>query len=138
MAPITFAATLYLGDRTCKKVILDSWNDQVIIQVNLISRVRSATGKWEFYDAEDIADGLIVLSGVSYFSMNPPGLIPNNWMNDLTVERIESETDEPMYVFSFNISHIDKEAREHEVNLEIHARNIHLEDPSRPGTRITE
>ena len=78
MDSIAFMKTIYLGDRACKKIVLDSWNNRVMIQVDCISRIRDSSGHWNFYTAEDIPDAFIVLSQVEFFAMEPPGLIPND------------------------------------------------------------
>jgi len=43
MHPRDFLKTIYLGDRGCKKIIIDGWQGRVLMQVNLISRIRSVT-----------------------------------------------------------------------------------------------
>jgi hypothetical protein len=85
MTPAAFLRTLYLGDRACKGVAIDAWNKVVRVQVNCISRVRSATGEWAFYTAEDITDGWIVFAEADRFELKNDGFIPNDYINDIAV-----------------------------------------------------
>ena len=141
MDPVTFMKTVYVGDRACKRIILDGWNNQIIVQVNRISRVRDPSEQWNFYDAEDINDGLIVLSQVEFFIMDPPGLVPNDEIYDIVVEPLDGEgctSEKPLYLFKFYIGHVDQEANHQEVTISIKAQSVHLEDPSQPGIPITD
>src|SRR5260370_11417121 len=92
MTPIDFLNTIYLGDRGCKSVLIDGWQDRVLIQVTSISRIRSASGQWEFYTDEDIENGLLVFKGVHSIEFQPPGLVPNDSINSLDVELLSSES----------------------------------------------
>ncbi|EOK5649949.1 DUF6258 family protein, partial [Escherichia coli] len=49
----------------------DLWSKQIRIQVNLISRIAYGTTEWNFYDNEDLEDGYLVFSGVSFFNITP-------------------------------------------------------------------
>jgi hypothetical protein len=140
MDPVTFMKTVYVGDRACKRIILDGWNSQVIVQVNTISRVRDPSGQWNFYDAEDIDDGLIVLSQVEFFAMDPPGMVPNDEIYDIEVKPLDEESslENPLYLFTFYIGHVDQEGNHQEVTISIKARDVHLESPSRPGVPIRD
>ena len=141
MDPVRFMKTIYLGDRACKKIILDGWNCQVMLQVDSISRVRDPSGLWNYYMAEDIENGLIVFQHVSSFAMEPSGLIPNDFILDFEVNPL-SEKDisgNPLYLFIFHIGYGDqKTLRTAKVTVKIEASEVHLEDPARPGIAITE
>lgn len=56
MEPELFLQTIYLGDRACKAVLIDSWAKRVAIQINVISRIRPRAKPWDFYTEADIAD----------------------------------------------------------------------------------
>ena len=86
MRPTELVKTIYLGDRACKSIAIDGWNRRVAMQVDEISRVRSASGNWECYNDENIMDGLIVFTEVGSISFDPPGPIPNDYINDLEIE----------------------------------------------------
>lgn len=138
MDPVTFVNTLYLGDRFCKKIVIDSWNRKVSIQVNQISRIRDPSGHWNFYTDEDIDDGSIVLSEVEYFSMSPEGLIPNDYI-ECEVELLHDKSPSlgnPKHLFTFYIGCVNALASSQQVTIKIIAEDIHLEDPGKPGTLI--
>jgi hypothetical protein len=138
MNPITFMKTVYVGDRACKRIILDGWGNRVAIQINRISRIREPSGQWNFYSAEDIEDGLIILSEVRSFAMDPPGLMPNDEIYCIEVECLDESLEKPVYLFSFYIGHVDQLGNNQEIVVKIKAGSVHLEDPSRPDTSITD
>ena len=138
MNPVTFVETIYLGDRFCKKIVIDSWNRKVSIQVNQVSRIRNPSGSWNFYTDEDIEDGSIVLSEVEYFSMSPEGLIPNDYI-ECEVELLHDKSHSlgsPKYLFTFHIGCVNAFAHSQQVTIKIIAEDIHLEDPGKPGILI--
>ena len=53
MTPIEFVKTIYLGDRGCESVLVDALNNTVKLKIDCISRVRSPTGFWSYYNDED-------------------------------------------------------------------------------------
>lgn len=63
MNAVEFVRSLYLGDRACKAITMDGWNASIRISVDTISRVRSPSAEWDYYTAEDVADGVLVLGG---------------------------------------------------------------------------
>lgn len=62
MLATEFLRTIYMGDRAWKSITIDGWNNCVVIKVDEISRVRTESGNWEFYNDENIFDGLLVFS----------------------------------------------------------------------------
>ena len=143
MEPKEFLKTIYLGDRACKSILIDCWGERVLIQVNEISRIRSASGKWEYYNKENIVDGFLVFTGIDSIKFSPQGVIPNDLIISLKVEpvgiKINEEKRIKKYKFEISISSGDKyKIGYNEVLIEIIADGIHLEDPSRPGVKITE
>ncbi len=142
MTPQAFVETIYLGDRACKSLLLDGWKDRVVLEVNLISRVRGASGRWDFYNAEDIENGLIVFENATSISMSPSGWIPNDVLAFVSVETL-SATDYPdsqalQYRFSLRIGSGKPNGDYVLVDVQIVAESIHLEDPRNPGVKITE
>lgn len=144
MHPAQFLRTLYFGDRACRSIAIDGFAARVVITVDRISRVNPKTGQWDYYDAEDIENGQIVLSDVEWVLFEPPGVFPNDLINDVTVEEKIAPTSAskaPLFVFAFFVNHIKPGGDKPEgveMKITIHARAIHLEDPRRPGMRITE
>jgi hypothetical protein len=141
MDPKNFLRTIYLGDRALKTLLIDGWNSRVVFQVDQISRIRSASGNWEFYAAEDIRDGLIVLTGAESIRLDPPGFIPNDLINSFSVRPLLEKDQAPeqqRFLFEFSIASSYQENKYIEVLIQVIAQGIHLEDPAQPGIEITE
>lgn len=137
MTPEQLLQTIYLGDRGCKSVLIDSWNHRVAIQVTVISFVKPGAKTWEFDNAGDISNGLLVFSNVSRIRFDPSGPVPNDFINHISVKEMESATGERTYLFELSIGSVDGAGNSTEVLIEIAAKSIHLEDPERPGVEIT-
>ena len=130
MNPIDFSQTIYLGDRFCKGIQLNSFDGEVKIKVNSISRVRGDT--WNFYIDEDIEDGFIVIAGVSSIAFEPSCYMPNEWIE---IEAIEPLPNGSEYRFTFNIGSMPPNSTlTKEMRLIIIARTLCLEDSM--GKRI--
>ena len=135
--PAEFLNTVYLGDRACKSIYIDCWKKLVAIQVDEISRVRSASGNWEFYTDEDIVDGSIVFTGVESINFEPSGPIPNDYINGIWARRSDGVHDQ-LWVFEVSISSGAGDGTSTEVILKIVGLDVHLEDPKSPGVRVRE
>lgn len=133
MKPEEFIKTVYLGDRACKKIELDGWNNVVKIQVNEISRVRDPSGQWNYYNEENITDGYLVFENVSSFTMNPQGYLPNDWIEIASLTEYEN-----MFEIIFSVGYMGVDVASKEIELTIRAQQIYLEDPKRPGIKICE
>jgi len=140
--PVTLAESIYLGDRSLKAILIDGWLEQVSFRVDLISRLRPGTHSWEYYNEKDIEDGLIVLSGVQSITLAPPGYVPNDYVNSFDVRPLPSPdtvTQAPaLFAFTMNVSSVARDGSSREVVVEVIAREMHLEDPSQPGLKITD
>src|SRR5579863_1987381 len=132
MLPSEFVKTIYLGDRGCKSITIDGWNNCVVIKVDEISRVRSESGNWEFYNDENIVDGLLVFSDVRSVLFDPAGPIPNDYISELSAESLP----DGHYRFRFSAASVDQSASSTEVLVTIEAKRLHLEDPAIPGVVI--
>lgn len=128
-----FMKTIYLGDRALKEIVIDSYNNEIKLKIDCISRIRDSEGMWNYYNDENIEDGYIVFSDIQTFSMEPKGVIPNDYINDWKCEEIGKE----IYEIVFNIGSYNSENQYRETTICIHARNICLEDASK-NTRIYE
>ena len=127
-----FLKTIYLGDRACKSITIDGWGKQVLVQVDEISRIRSTSGLWDYYNDENIVDGLIVFSEVRSIVFDPPGPIPNDYINDLESEVLPDDYSSiKLWVSSGN-----EHSKSTEVSITIEAKRIHLENPTAPGVAI--
>jgi hypothetical protein len=137
--PEKFLRTVYLGDRACKKVIVDGWNSRISIEVDVVSRIRNSSGAWNFYSDEDVPDGMIVFSGAESFGMEPGGAIPNDLINDIQVSPVSgARAGDEMYEFQVSIGSVGPDGVNTEVLLRIVARGVHLEDPAKPGVVILD
>jgi hypothetical protein len=127
-----FLDTVYLGDRGCMMILIDGWNSEVKIQVTCISRVRG--DKWNFYDAEDLKNGFLVFEGVKSVELSPRGLIPNDLINEIIVEKHTESPELTTVVIS--VDSVDDNAQRSEVNIKIVAKSLALEAENGLGGRI--
>ena len=133
-----FLRTVYVGDRACRAIFIESWNRRVALEVDLISRVRSPSGNWEYYSAEDISDGRIVFTGVEFIQFDPPGPLPNDLINELSVKPVDANAGNERWAFEASIGSVAANGRNTEVRVRLIANGVHLEDPRRPGVQIDE
>ncbi|WP_104663372.1 DUF6258 family protein [Ensifer adhaerens] len=132
MKPDEFLETLYLGDRGCKAVLLDGWNDEVKIQIDLISRKRSET--WDFYSAEDVEDGFLVFEGVDYVSFDPPGYVPNDEIGDRQFLGYDGDR----FTLMIELGHCDSTGKYTNVKTTIRAKSVAIERPGEESARIRD
>jgi len=128
-----FLKTVYVGDRYVKEIVLDSYKKEVKIKINSISRIREHKNhEWGFCNDEDIEDGYIVFTGVSYFSMEPSGLIPNDELYYWQVKKVENDLSEiDLYMGSYN----NFEKGQEEIIMKLTATGVCLEDPQDTSNR---
>jgi hypothetical protein len=131
--PLDFFKTVYLGDRACKAIFIDTWDSVVRIRVDLISRVRSASGNWDFYTDEDVEDGFLVFKKVKYFSMTPEGLLPNDLINSVSVEK---DNLDDLWVVKLGIDSADEQGQSKEVQIKIVTESVYIEN--KEGLAIAE
>jgi hypothetical protein len=128
-----FLKTIYLGDRARKSITIDGWNKRVLIEVDEISRIRSESGNWDFYNEENIVDGRLVFSEVRSVLFDPAGPIPNDYISNLEAKALS----DGYYRFEFSAASGDGSSpRSTEVLVSIEAKSLHLEDPAAPGSVI--
>jgi len=92
MKPKELLSTVYLGDRACKKFLIDGWNRRFAIQVDCISRIEKGTSEWNYYTDEDVKDGWLVFSGMKSLSIMPDGFVPNDFIEIISVYEVGEET----------------------------------------------
>ncbi|PCE33250.1 hypothetical protein BZL54_05925 [Burkholderia ubonensis subsp. mesacidophila] len=122
--PFDFFKTVYLGDRACKAISINTWDSVVRIQIDLISRIRSTSGNWDYYTDEDVENGFIVFKNVKYLSMAPEGLLPNDLINSVSVEK---DNREGFWVFVLGIDSADERGQSEEVKIRIVAESVFIE-----------
>ncbi|MGA3373674.1 MAG: DUF6258 family protein [Terracidiphilus sp.] len=132
MLATEFLKTVYLGDRACKSITIDGWGGRVAIQVDEVSRIRSASGHWDYYNEENITDGLLVFTEARSIQFEPAGPIPNDFIEFLEVELLPDD----YCRFKFSLGSVNSSAESTEILLRIEAKQVHLEDPASPGVPI--
>lgn len=138
LEPDRFLRTVYVGDRACKALRIESWNNEVVIEVTCISRVRSTSGDWEYYSEWDIPNGRIVFTGVESISFQPAGPLPNDFINYIVAKPASNSRARSLWTFEASISSVADDATTTEVIVVILAEDVHLEDPNRAGVKIRE
>jgi hypothetical protein len=132
--PVTsFLKSIYLGDRACKGLVLDSWNNVLKIQVDEISRVRGES--WDFYSDEDIVDGYIVFADVRSVRFEPSGPLPNDYIYDVIARPVLASGQE-RWEFEISVASGDEAGQRIIVTITIDAADCYLEDPNRPGEKV--
>jgi len=127
-------ASIYLGDRCCMGFIADTRADLFSIRVDCISRVRSESGHWEFYTAEDIEQGYIVFAGLGRVVFDPSGRLANDLIHSLSVVGV---TQDGLTQFELLADWGGLAPPPITTKVLIEAREVYLSDPRRPGLKIT-
>jgi hypothetical protein len=135
--PAEFLRTVYVGDRACKAIRVESWKNEVVLEVDQLSRIRSPSGNWDFYTAEDIPGGRIVFTGVEAVYFEPSGPLPNDFINAISAWPAEDEPDR-RWVFEASISAVTPDGSTTEVTVRIIGSDVYLEDPARVDLKIRE
>ena len=116
---------LYFGDRACKSIFIDGWNERVVITVDCLSRLEVGTTTWNYYNALDIDDGQLVFDGVASLQFVPSGPLPNDFMDSLEVVEdttiLNEQTHFRMSIGSGNMDIRDKPSNA-QVSVDIVAR----------------
>ena len=137
MNPEQLLKSVYLGDRACKAMLIDSWRKRVAIQVDVISRLKAGAKTWDFYTDADIKDGWLVFTDVRSVRLEPTGPLPNDLINNVSVKPTDSPRIQPSYLFELSIGSVDNSGKSTEVIVRVEASGLHLEDPAKPGVEIT-
>jgi hypothetical protein len=138
LTPAEFLRTVYVGDRACKAIRIESWRNEVMLEVDELSRIRSSSGQWDFYTAEDIPDGRIVVSGVEAIHFEPPGPLPNDFINAISAKLVGDDPEMKRWEFEASISSVALDGSSTEVIVRIIGADVHLEDPARDGLKIRD
>lgn len=122
MNPKEFVRTIYLGDRACKKIIVDGWNGRFGIQVDCISRLKEGTDIWNYYTDEDVYDGWLVFSELSSLSIEPSGPVPND-----ALEIVDVEERDNAFLFTISIGSVGDRGETTEVRIEVEAKDLSIQ-----------
>lgn len=128
-----FIRTLYLGDRACKSIVIDGWNATVKVHIDCVSRVRNPSGAWDYYTDEDIVDGVLVFEHVDLCELKNAGRLPNDSIDSIEV----TEQGEGSVTVEISIGSVESDASHHETLLRIRCKTMYIEDPARPGLKIS-
>lgn len=119
---------IYLGDRAITGLEVDSWNSEVRIKINLISKLPIGSDEWLFYDKENLESGYLAFSEVFYFEVSPPGMLPGDYIIDYDFY----EGDDGIY---FNIVSVGQPntlyKRNDEVSIKIKCHDCWLENKNK-------
>ena len=130
MNPEQFLKTVYLGDRACQSISLEGWKKEIKIKVDCISRVREQT--WNFYIDEDIHEGFLVFENVQGFKFEPPGFLPNDWIEPVSVNSLNP--DETQWEIVLSLGAVNDKGESQNVLLHLVAECVSIE--STDGVRI--
>ncbi|MEI2296767.1 DUF6258 family protein [Ensifer sp. MJa1] len=130
MKPDEFLNSLYLGDRACKAIVLDGWREEVKIQVDSISRLRS--GPWNVN--ENVRDGFLVFEGVDHVSFDPPGRIPNDEIGSIEFVGYDGER----FTVVIELGAADEVSDYGFIKTTIRAKAVAIEEPGEESARIRD
>ena len=138
MNPKDFFNTIYLGDRACKEISIDFWNNVIRLKIDCIARTTPPVCQWGFNENNQIDDGNLVFSGVVSYEMNPQGIFANDYIYEYFIENVYNDETGVIYVFVFEMGYAKTISDGGSMTVKIEARDLWIEDPKIPGVRITE
>ncbi|HAJ5116044.1 TPA: hypothetical protein HLY95_16830 [Escherichia coli] len=59
--------------------------------MNLISRIAYGTTEWNFYNNEDLENGYLVFTDVTFFNVIPNGSIPDDYIVSIITDKVNVE-----------------------------------------------
>jgi hypothetical protein len=124
--------SLYLGDRYCKGIIIDTCRSSLAIQVNMISFVNHESGVWEFNDDNGIENGFIVFDKIKSFIFEPSGLIPNDAIYSIVCNKDEIGD----YWFDVEMASVDADGNSNDICLKIISGDFFIRDPKDEAKQI--
>ena len=129
-----FVSSIYLGDRACKQISIDSWEQELSIEVDTISRIRSDDGNWNFNNGEDVENGQLVFGNVKNIFFDEHGNIPNDQINYFDVD----EQEDGSFCFKLSIDSVSDDGSNTEVIIKIIADSLSIRDPLNPEVLIVD
>lgn len=118
----TFLNSIYLGDRYCENIEVSE--DKIVIQINLISRIKRGVKEWDYYSDEDIEHGCLVFEDVVEYCQSSK--LP---FNDeiYRIQAIEKQDD--IYSFIVYGCSVSDKALSTDIQLQIKAKRFYIYDP---------
>ena len=80
---------IYLGDRPIKKLNLIYGANK--LEFRWISRIAYGTTEWNFYNNEDLENGYLVFTDVTFFNIIPNGSIPDDYIVSIITDKVNVE-----------------------------------------------
>lgn len=133
MKPKEFLKTVYLGDRACKKIVIDGWNQLFAMQVDSISRMKEGTDTWNYYNDENIDNGWVVFEKLKSVDFSPAGAVPDDTINGIEV----SEDRDGKFVFSISVASSIDGGKIQEATIKVIAESVFLQTNDEFLTRIS-
>ncbi|MBK7707003.1 MAG: hypothetical protein IPJ30_14890 [Acidobacteria bacterium] len=124
---------IYLGDRYCKRILIDSERASVGIQVNVISFLRPGTVSWDFYADEDIVGAWLCFEDVVTIRFDPPGPLPNDAILSLQAVVGEKNT-----TFSILVGSVSENGKSSEIEIRIIAKSLSLKSPEQMASYFVD
>ena len=117
----TFLNTIYLGDRFCEK--MEIARNKIVIQINLISRIKKEHKKQDYYFEENIEHGHLVFDDViEYFQDSE--LLFNDEIYEIQV--IDKKDD--IYCFVICGCNISDKSVSTDIQMHIWAKKFYIFD----------
>ena len=129
MTPNEFLTTLYFGDRYCTKIVIDSFNDSLEIHMNdiCILDYGKNIGELNFDSSNSIENGIIKISQVSKVIFPDNGLMPNDQLYDIIVNKFEDD----LYEFIIYASHGHQDIpKTTDIEIKVFGKEIELVNPN--------
>lgn len=114
--------SIYLGDRFCEKVEMN--RHKIVIQINLISRIKEGSKEWNYYAEGDIEHGCLVFDDVVEYCQSKD--LP---FNDEIYEIRVTEKENDIYSFIISGCNVSGKAVTTDVQLHVRAKNFYIYDP---------
>jgi hypothetical protein len=122
--------SIYLGDRGVIGYSVDTLQHRVIIKFDILSRIRSISGNWEHYNEEDIQGGGLIFTDVEFFSVEPLGVLPNDYVHSFNFDERENK-------FEFLIeSSFTYDGKLSPAYIKIVAHGVVIYDPREPLAKL--
>jgi hypothetical protein len=134
MHPKDLLKTVYFGDRWCTKIVIDNMKVQFELHINQIGRVRDFSEKWNYYNDENINNGIIVIERIESVCFDEADKWPNDAIYDISV----NDQGEGKYEYIIDAAYVNGLAEQTNVKIKIIGGLIFLIDPQYPDKRIID